>query len=96
MQSGTPLFALEELDGWESAEMVRRYAHLAADHSAPFAERLGALRAVDDEIVGTKKVTGLKNEGLALLQALDFWLRGQDLNLRPSGYEPEQCRFPRC
>jgi hypothetical protein len=32
VQSGTPLFALEELDGWESAEMVRRYAHLAPDH----------------------------------------------------------------
>jgi len=55
VQSGTPLFALQELGGWESAEMVRRYAHLAADHLAPFAERLGALRAVDDEIVGTKR-----------------------------------------
>ena len=49
------MFALQELGGWESAEMVRRYAHLAADHLAPFAERLGALRAVEDEIVGTKK-----------------------------------------
>ena len=55
MQSGTPLFALQELGGWERAEMVRRYAHLAADHLAPFAERLSALRAVEDEIVGTKK-----------------------------------------
>jgi len=55
VQNGMPLFALQELGGWESAEMVRRYAHLAADHLAPFAERLGALRAVEDEIVGTKK-----------------------------------------
>jgi integrase len=54
VQSGTPLFALQELGGCESAEMVRRYAHLAADHLAPFAERLGALRAIEDEIVGTK------------------------------------------
>lgn len=38
IQSGTPLFALQELGGWESAEMVRRYAHLAADHLAPYAE----------------------------------------------------------
>ena len=37
------------------AEMVRRYAHLAADHLAPYAERLGALRAIDAEIVGTFK-----------------------------------------
>jgi hypothetical protein len=26
-----PLFALQELGGWESSEMVRRYAHLAVD-----------------------------------------------------------------
>ena len=40
MQSGTPLFALQELGGWASTEMVRRYAHLAADHLAPYAEKL--------------------------------------------------------
>jgi integrase len=43
VQQGTPLFVLQELGGWESAEMVRRYAHLAADHLAPFADRLSAL-----------------------------------------------------
>lgn len=53
VQNGTPLFALQELGGWESAEMVRRYAHLAADHLAPYAERLGALRAVESENDGT-------------------------------------------
>ncbi len=53
VQNGTPLFALQELGGWESPEMVRRYAHLAADHLAPFAERLCALRAVIPEIHGT-------------------------------------------
>ncbi len=60
VQNGTPLFALQELGGWESAEMVRRYAHLAADHLAPFAQRLGAVRAVEAEIHGTISVTGLK------------------------------------
>jgi integrase len=55
VQNGTPLYALQEMGGWASTEMVRRYAHLAADHLAPFAERLCALRAVDPEIVGTKK-----------------------------------------
>jgi integrase len=53
VQNGTPLFALQELGGWASAEMVRRYAHLAADHLAPYAERLCALRAVESEIHGT-------------------------------------------
>ena len=43
VQQGTPLFVLQELGGWESAEMVRRYAHLAANHLAPFADRLSAL-----------------------------------------------------
>jgi hypothetical protein len=49
VQNGTPLFALQELGGWESAEMVRRYAHLAADHLAPYAERLCAARAMKHE-----------------------------------------------
>ena len=31
VQGGTPLFALQELAGWETERMVRRYAHLAAD-----------------------------------------------------------------
>jgi hypothetical protein len=33
--------------------MVRRYAHLGTDHLAPYAERLGTLRAVKKEIDGT-------------------------------------------
>lgn len=48
VQQGTPLNALQEMGAWESAEMVRRYAHLSADHLAPYADRLYALRAVDD------------------------------------------------
>ncbi len=49
VQNGTPLVVLQELGGWESVEMVRRDAHLAADHLAPYAERLSALRAVQSE-----------------------------------------------
>jgi len=49
VRNGTPLFALQELGGWQSPEMVRRYARLAADHLAPYAERLGAVRAVAAE-----------------------------------------------
>ena len=37
VQSGTPLFALQELAGWETEKMVRRYAHLAAEHLAVYA-----------------------------------------------------------
>ena len=48
VQNGTPLYALQELGGWESPEMVRRYAHLGAEHLAPFARKLCALRAIDE------------------------------------------------
>lgn len=39
-QAGTPLSVLQELGGWETVEMVRRYAHLAPEHLAEHAERL--------------------------------------------------------
>jgi integrase len=47
VQNGTPLFALQELGGWESPEMVQRYAHLSAEHLAPYAEKLSGLRGVN-------------------------------------------------
>ena len=53
VQQGTPLFALQELGGWESSEMVRRYAHLAAEHLALYADRLCALRVVATSGDGT-------------------------------------------
>jgi hypothetical protein len=54
VQNGTSLYALQEMGGWASTEMVRRYAHLTAD-LAPFAERLCALRAVNSEVIDTQK-----------------------------------------
>lgn len=53
VQNGTPLYALQELGGWASTEMVRRYAHLAADHLAPYAQRLGEVRARAAQAHGT-------------------------------------------
>ncbi len=40
VQTGTPLHVLQELGGWESAQMVRRYAHFSASHLAVYAGRL--------------------------------------------------------
>lgn len=40
VQNGTPLNALQELGAWESADMVRRYAHLGQNHLADYAENL--------------------------------------------------------
>jgi integrase len=36
VQNGTPLFALQEMAGWKSEAMVRRYAYLAPDHLRQF------------------------------------------------------------
>jgi hypothetical protein len=38
VQAGTPLQDLQELGGWESVEVIRRYVHLAPDHLAEYAE----------------------------------------------------------
>jgi integrase len=52
VQNGTPLHVLQELGGWESEAMVRRYAHLSASHLAEFAARLPSLMAVSNHCVG--------------------------------------------
>lgn len=43
VQRGTPLYDLQEMGGWKSAEMVRRYAHLDPDNMAQHAEKVGNL-----------------------------------------------------
>lgn len=40
-QSGTPLHVLQELGGWASPVMVRRYAHLTTDHLATYVDTFG-------------------------------------------------------
>jgi integrase len=40
VQLGTPLYVLKELGGWETLEMVNRYAHLAPEHLKAHADRL--------------------------------------------------------
>jgi hypothetical protein len=42
-----PLHVLQELGGWETAEMVRRYAHLSSEHPVEYAQRMsGGLKVV--------------------------------------------------
>lgn len=38
VQHGTPLYTLKELGGWQTLEMVNKYAHLAPEHLARYAE----------------------------------------------------------
>ncbi len=54
MQSDTPLVVLQELGGWESAEMVWRYAYLSTDDLiTPYAEHLGVVRSGALAVDGT-------------------------------------------
>lgn len=65
MQAGTPLHVLQELGGWESVEMVRRYAHLFSEHLTGYVDRLSVLRVVGDESDSYDLATGIK-KGLVI------------------------------
>lgn len=43
IQSGTPLSKLQEMGGWESMDMVLKYAHLAPEHLATEARNIDGL-----------------------------------------------------
>ncbi|KAB8305905.1 hypothetical protein EH228_19075 [Erwinia endophytica] len=40
IQAGVPLSALQEMGGWESIEMVQRYAHMAPNHLTEHARHI--------------------------------------------------------
>jgi beta-glucosidase/6-phospho-beta-glucosidase/beta-galactosidase len=49
VQAGTPLHVLQELGGWESVEMVRKYAHFSSVHLAEYVDHLSGLKVVGNE-----------------------------------------------
>jgi integrase len=55
VQDGTPLHVLQELGGWETPAMVRRYAHLAVSHLAPYAGKAGIMGTNWSQQVGASK-----------------------------------------
>ena len=60
VKAGTPLHVLQELGGWKSVEMVRRYAHLSSEHLAEYVDRLPAFRVVESAQVGYDLATAQK------------------------------------
>lgn len=65
VQNGTPLHALQELGGWNCVEIVRRYAHFSAEHLAPYADRLSALRDSENSCHGTNSSQPAKEQAAA-------------------------------
>lgn len=53
VEAGTPLHVLQELGGWESAGMVRRYAHLSTAHLTEYVDRASRLRLTASDGVAT-------------------------------------------
>lgn len=49
VQNGTPQHVLQELGAWESAEMVRRYAHLSVDHLTSYADAFASKVRLSEE-----------------------------------------------
>jgi hypothetical protein len=72
VQQGTPLFALQEMAGWETEKMVRRYTHLAVGHLAVYADNLKLHGTILAQLPPPQKrnrcITGAKNRIPEIIQ----------------------------
>ncbi len=55
VQQGTPLHVLQELGGWSSYAMVRRYAHLSVKHLAEYADSLCEIKEIGTNMTQSGK-----------------------------------------
>jgi Phage integrase family len=93
VQAGTPLQVLQELGGWESVEMVRRYAHLSSEHLAGYVDSLSALHSVGDESGSYDLATANKKEPGIFPNPLILWSWRWDSNPRPADYKLANLHF---
>ncbi len=62
VQSGVPLSVLQEMGGWETIDMVRRYAHLAPSHLTEHARQIdNILGGSDTNVAQKEKGAGFKS-----------------------------------
>ena len=54
-QNGTPLHLLQEMGGWETGSMVRRYAHLSPAHLKQHAETVSGMLSDTIPALSTKE-----------------------------------------
>lgn len=59
-QNDVPTWVLQELGGWKSESMVRRYAHMSVKHLAPYATKLTFL-VTPEETAEIRETPGHKN-----------------------------------
>src|SRR5579859_5328158 len=82
------------MGSWKSAEMVRRYAHLAPEQFRRYAETGDAL--LDGTISSQRPQSSLRERGR---KRLIIWCRLQESNPRPSVYKtaalPTELSWPR-
>lgn len=57
VQNGTPLHVLQEMGGWATSDMVKRYAHLTVQHLAAYVENVESAENAND----TNTSQGSKN-----------------------------------
>ena len=78
----------QELGAWETADMVRRYAHLTSEHLAPYVERFSQLRVVHPEENVTDTLRAVSYGRFVNSQTFDIrWRARRDSNTRPLASE---------
>lgn len=75
VQHRTPLYDLQEMDGWKLAEMVRRYAHLAP---AQMARNAAVIHALLHDTITSHRVCRANKKGTTehrnlLIQQYKYW-----------------------
>ena len=77
-QSDVPTWVLQELGGWKSESMVRRYAHMWVKHLQPYADQLTFVPKIreDREAQKTAEADGAKSptvprKGVLILASQD-------------------------
>ena len=61
VQSGTPLYILQELGGWSDVRMAQRYAHLAPEHLASYAGNISGFKGVSGTFLATPEKINAKD-----------------------------------
>lgn len=95
IQSGVPLSVLQEMGGWESIEMVRRYAHLAPNHLTEHAKQIDSIFSDDvPNMSHMENKEGIKKRNALIYSGAPCRIRTCDPRLRRPLLYPTELRAP--